>query len=93
MGSPTSGRAIASPGQYNLTARGAGHPTAVGGLVWRDSMKSTQGSQIKHNAAWRAFWIKIRELNARETDCRREGMGIRTTMRRQSRLTGATASA
>jgi len=56
-------------------------------------MKSTQGSQIKHNAAWRAFWIKIRELNARETDCRREGMGIRTTMRRQSRLTGATASA
>jgi len=38
-------------------------------------MKSTQGSQIKHNAAWRAFWIKIRELSARETDRRREEMG------------------
>ena len=37
-------------------------------------MKSTQGSQIKHNAAWRAFWIKIRELNACETD-RREEIG------------------
>ena len=35
-------------------------------------MKSTQGSQIKHNAAWRAFWIKIRELSARETDRREE---------------------
>ena len=30
---------------------------------------------IKHNAAWRAFWIKIRELNARETDRRREEIG------------------
>ena len=29
-------------------------------------MKSQQGSQIIHNAAWRAFWIKIRELNARQ---------------------------
>lgn len=38
-------------------------------------MKSTQGSQIKHNAAWRAFWIKIRELNARETDRCREEIG------------------
>ena len=38
-------------------------------------MKSTQGSQIKHNAAWRAFWIKIRELSARETDRRREETG------------------
>lgn len=28
-------------------------------------MTSTQGSQTQHNAAWRAFWIKIRELNAR----------------------------
>ncbi len=27
-------------------------------------MKSTQESQIKYNAAWRAFWIKIREMNA-----------------------------
>ena len=35
-------------------------------------MKSTQGSQIQHNAPWRAFWIKIRELNARETDRREE---------------------
>ena len=35
-------------------------------------MKSTQGSHIQHNAAWRAFWIKIRELNARETDRREE---------------------
>ena len=38
-------------------------------------MKSTQGSHIQHNAAWRAFWIKIRELSARETDRRREEMG------------------
>jgi len=38
-------------------------------------MESMQGSQIKHNAAWRAFWIKIRELNARETGRRREETG------------------
>ena len=38
-------------------------------------MKSMQGSQIKHNAAWRAFWIKIRELSARETEYRREETG------------------
>lgn len=35
-------------------------------------MEPTQGSQIHRNAAWRAFWIKIRELNARETDRREE---------------------
>lgn len=35
-------------------------------------MNSTQDLQTKHNAAWRAFWIKIRELDARETDSRKE---------------------
>ena len=31
-------------------------------------MKFTQKPQTKQNAAWRAFWIKIRELDARKMD-------------------------
>ena len=35
-------------------------------------MKFTQKPQTKQNAAWRAFWIKIREMDARETGSRVE---------------------
>lgn len=38
-------------------------------------MIGNQESAYKQNAAWRAFWIKIRELNARETDRCREEIG------------------
>ncbi len=30
-------------------------------------MIGKQETVVQRNAAWRAFWIKIRELNARET--------------------------
>ena len=33
-------------------------------------MKFTQKPQTKQNAAWRAFWIKICELDARESSSR-----------------------
>lgn len=35
-------------------------------------MIGKQDAAISHNAAWRAFWIKIRELDARVTGSRKE---------------------
>ena len=35
-------------------------------------MIGNQDSAGKQNPAWRAFWVKIRELDARETGSRKE---------------------
>jgi len=53
----------------------AAQSVVVARQVWRDKMKSTQKPQTKQNAAWRAFWIKIRELDARESGSRKEARG------------------
>lgn len=59
----------------------AAQPVVAARQVWRDKMKFTQKPQTKQNAAWRAFWIKIREMDARETGSRVEkGAGNRSEL-------------